>query len=128
MLENDYGYIVSICSVAAFMGGFAGYGPSKAAVYNFCDGLRLELSLAKKNGVSVSCICPWQIDTDMTASMGTLPLHRLYPVLKRQQVADRVVEAITNKEFYVIIPGSFRWMIWMKLYVQITSIALIIIM
>lgn len=116
MLENDYGYIVSICSVSAFLGGTSGYGPSKAAVLNFCDCLHLELALLKKKGVSVTCICPWHIDTDMANELGETPLHRFFPVLKRQKVADRVIEAITNKEFYVVIPWSLRWVIWMKLY------------
>lgn len=119
MLENDYGHIVSICSVSAFIGGNGGYGPSKAAVYNFCDGLRLELGLVKKNGISITCVCPWMIDTDMSkeiadSGIGKTGIFRFFPALKKELVADRVVKAIANKEFYVIIPRRFSWVIWMK--------------
>ena len=70
----------------------------------------------KKDGVSVSCICPWAIDTGMTAHIiesGSW-LLRVYPPMKAEDVANRVVWAIVDKEFYVVIPCGIVWTIWAK--------------
>ena len=67
MIENDYGYIVSIASVVAFGGlsGLTEYSASKSAAFTFAEALRHELRAAKKTGITVTCVCPYHIRTGM---------------------------------------------------------------
>ena len=74
MIENDYGYIVSIASVVAFGGipGLSAYSASKSAAYTFAEALRNELRAAKKTGITVTCVCPYHIRTGMFSGKGSV--------------------------------------------------------
>ena len=67
MLDNNYGYIVSIASVMAFQGvpKLSDYSASKAAALSFAESLRYELRQEKKTGITVTCICPYHIRTEL---------------------------------------------------------------
>lgn len=115
MMENNYGYIISIASVLAFSGinGVADYAASKAAVQNFTESLRYELLASKKSGISVSCICPYLIDTGLFEGVKTR-FPRIFAPLDPFQVAQRTVKAMMNREVLVIIPSYFRLIIFLK--------------
>ena len=115
MLSNDYGYIVPICSVAAFTGSpkMSDYCASKAAAFNFSDSLRAELRKQGKSGISVIAVCPWHIATGMFQGFKTR-LHWLVPALKPSSVAAATVEAIANKEYFVVVPRLLGLSLWMK--------------
>ncbi|KAJ8946338.1 hypothetical protein NQ318_004228 [Aromia moschata] len=51
---------------------------------------------------------------------------RIFPTLKSNDVADRVVEALRREETNVMIPGSFRLAMWLKVIMPwpITSLSL----
>lgn len=85
MVKARFGRIVSITSVVAHIGnaGQANYGASKAGIEGFTRSLAREL--ASRN-VTVNCVAPGFIDTDMTralndaqreALLGQVPLGRL---------------------------------------------------
>tara|TARA_R110000868_G_scaffold190862_1_gene434801 strand:- start:103934 stop:104647 length:714 start_codon:yes stop_codon:yes gene_type:complete len=68
MMKNRFGRIINITSVVAHMGnvGQTNYITSKAAVTGFSKGLALEVA---RRGVTVNCVAPGFIETDMTADM-----------------------------------------------------------
>ena len=118
MIQNNYGYIISIASVLAFGGlrGVSDYSASKAAVVNFTESLRYELIASKKNGITVSCICPYHMNTGMFEGVKTR-FPRILSALEPSMVAERTVRAVVAKETLVIIPSYFRIIFILKWYV-----------
>ena len=85
MLERGSGRIVNISSVIGEMGniGQANYAASKSGQFGFTKSLALELA---RKGITVNCVAPGFIATEMVASMpqhvldavvGRIPLGRL---------------------------------------------------
>ncbi len=116
MMENDYGYIVQICSVCAFVGGagLTDYCASKSAAVMFAETLRTELRAANKTGINVTCVCPSHIgDTRMFAGVKTR-LQWLFRSLRAEDVADRTLRAVQDGQFLVAIPKLFYVFIFLK--------------
>ena len=69
MMKARKGRIINVTSVVGITGntGQANYAASKAAVIGFTKSLAKEI--ASRN-ISVNCIAPGFIDTDMTSSLG----------------------------------------------------------
>lgn len=63
MLEKDHGHIVSIASMAGYVGipKLIDYCASKFATVGFDEALRLELEMLGANGVHTTVICPYFI-------------------------------------------------------------------
>lgn len=118
MLENNYGYIVQISSVLAYSGvpRLSGYCASKAAALSFAETLRGELRVQKKTGVSVTCVCPFHIDTSMFTG-ATTAFPSLFPTLKAEGVAERILQAMKERQFLVAIPRSMYFLMFLKRYV-----------
>lgn len=70
MIEKKYGRIINISSVIGQSGGFGqtNYAAAKAGLIGFSKSLALETA---KYGVTVNCICPGFIKTEMVAAMPT---------------------------------------------------------
>lgn len=68
MLEQKYGRIINISSVIGQSGGFGqtNYASAKAGLIGFTKSLALETARA---GITVNCICPGYIATEMVAAM-----------------------------------------------------------
>lgn len=68
MVERGSGRIVNVSSIVGEIGNFgqANYAASKAGLFGFTKSLALEM--ASKN-ITVNCVAPGFIDTDMLASM-----------------------------------------------------------
>ena len=68
MLEQKYGRIINISSVIGQAGGFGqtNYAAAKAGLVGFSKSLALETA---KAGVTVNCICPGYIATEMVSAM-----------------------------------------------------------
>lgn len=68
MLEQQYGRIINISSVIGQAGGFGqtNYAAAKAGLVGFSKSLALETA---KGGVTVNCICPGYIATEMVNAM-----------------------------------------------------------
>lgn len=81
MLANNHGHIVTIASIAGWVGvrGLADYCASKFGAVGFDESLRFELR-AKKSKVKTTCICPYFINTGMfDGAKSRFPL--LLPIL-----------------------------------------------
>ncbi len=117
MVENNYGYIVSIASILSFSGftDISAYCSSKAAAFSLCESLKMELHQLKKDGVSVTAVCPWHIgNTGMFNGFQT-SIHWLVPALNPTAVAKRVVRATFDRKFCLILPSVLRMLVILKL-------------
>ena len=117
MMNNNYGYVVSVSSIASFlpMPSSIGYGASKAAVSSFMETLRCELMLAGKNGVTVTCVCPSAIDTPMLKELPAAASSAY--MLKPEYVAERILQAVAYKDHLVTIPRYLELVKVIKWYV-----------
>ncbi len=97
------GRIIALSSVSGIMGnrGKTNYAASKAGIIGACKSLALEL--AKRN-ITVNCIAPGVIETDMTADLPTdiveqmVPMHRSG---KPEEVASLVAYLLSDDAGYI---------------------------
>lgn len=96
MVDRGAGHIVTIASVAGIIPspGATDYGASKHAAYGFAESLRTELA-DDAPGVRTTVVLPQVIDTGMFAGVGT---PRLFPPLKPDYVADRILGAVESDQ------------------------------
>jgi all-trans-retinol dehydrogenase (NAD+) len=104
MKARGGGHIVTVASAAGLIGTAreTDYAASKFAAVGFNEALRQELRRSAP-GVRTTIVCPYYIDTGMFKGVKTrFPL--LLPVLKEQDVADRVLKAIQRNRPQVQMP------------------------
>jgi short-subunit dehydrogenase len=99
MRRAGRGILVGIASVAGFRGvpGAGAYSASKAAAIKWLESLRGELH---GSGVSVVCICPGYIDTEMTR----VNRYRMPFLLSADEGARRIARAIAARRRLAVIP------------------------
>ena len=88
MLEHRiHGRIVTIASVSGLVGnrGQVNYSAAKAGLIGATKALALELA---KRQITVNCVAPGIIDTDMTADLPRTDLERLIPLRRLGTPAD----------------------------------------
>lgn len=102
MMKKRFGRIINITSVVAHMGnvGQTNYITSKAAVTGFSKALSLEVA---RRGVTVNCVAPGFIQTDMTDDMSEKAVAEMaakIPSKKLGEVADiaNAVAYLASKE------------------------------
>ena len=95
MMSARYGRIINISSVSGLMGnpGQANYSASKAAVIGMTRTVAKELAGRK---VTVNCVAPGFIETEMTAAMGPMVLEEVKKRVpaKRMGQADEIADAV----------------------------------
>ena len=115
MLENNYGYVIQISSILAFGGisRLGDYCASKAAALSFSESLRQELKVQKKTGVTVTCFCPYLMNTEMFSG-ATTNFPFLFPVLDAGNMVERILQAMEEKQFIVASPRTMYLFIFLK--------------
>ncbi len=109
MREREWGRIINISSINGQKGqaGQTNYSASKAGVIGFTKALALENA---RKGVTVNCICPGYIDTDMVHAVpekvlegiiAQIPVGRLG---RGEEIADMV--AFLSGERAAFVTGS----------------------
>lgn len=99
MRARRSGTLVGIASVAGIRGlpGSEAYCPSKAALINYCESLRVGLY---KTGVRVVTIAPGFVRTPMTAANP----YRMPFLMEPDDFARKAVDAIVRQTSYIVIP------------------------
>ena len=106
MRERNFGRVVNISSVNGQKGqlGQVNYSAAKAGVIGFTKALALENA---RKGITVNCICPGYIDTDMVAAVPEkvlegiiqgIPVNRLG---KAEEIADLVVYLASDSSAFM---------------------------
>ena len=106
MIKKRYGRIINISSVSGIMGnaGQANYSASKAAVIGFTKALAQEVG---PSGITVNCVAPGVIDTDMNAGLDAEDLKRLADEIPLERigtprnVADMITFLASEKAEYI---------------------------
>jgi NAD(P)-dependent dehydrogenase (short-subunit alcohol dehydrogenase family) len=98
LAENGGGALVDISSVLSWVGGFGGYGDSKAAIWSLTNSLRIEL---EKQGTLVTSVHLSYTDTDMTTAFAV-------PKNDPRDVARQIVDGIRQGEVEVLADESTR--------------------
>ena len=103
MIVNKYGRIVNVVSLSGIKGlpGQTNYSAAKGGVIAASKALAQEV--AKKN-VTVNCVAPGFIKTDMTKELEEKELKRLIPMSRfgnAEEVADVVTFLASPKASYV---------------------------
>ena len=106
MRERSYGRIVNISSINGQKGqmGQTNYSAAKAGVIGFTKALAQENAF---KGITVNCVCPGYIDTDMVAAVpedmmkkivAAIPVGRLG---KAEEIADAVAYLASEKAGFI---------------------------
>jgi acetoacetyl-CoA reductase len=87
MLEQKYGRIINISSVIGQSGGFGqtNYASAKAGLIGFSKSLALETARA---GITVNCICPGYIATEMVTAMPENVLETITAQVPMKKLGD----------------------------------------
>lgn len=103
MVTRGRGNIVNIASSSGMLGmvNLSDYCASKFADVGFSEALRRELKSQGHGNITVTCVCPYVIDTGMFKGFKPLLFN---PILKPEQVAGAVMTAIRKNKPYVIQP------------------------
>lgn len=102
MLKKQSGHIAIVGSVAGYSGlpKALAYGPSKAAIINFCETLYYDLL---PQGVSVHMISPGFVATEATAQND----FEMPALISASEAATEILEGIQKGEFDIHFPKRF---------------------
>jgi acetoacetyl-CoA reductase len=106
MRARKFGRVINISSINGQKGqlGQVNYSAAKAGVIGFTKALALENA---RNGITVNCVCPGYIDTDMVAAVSekvmegivaAIPVGRLG---KADEIAELVVYLASEKSAFM---------------------------
>jgi short-subunit dehydrogenase len=102
MLKSHSGHIAIVGSVAGYSGlpKALAYGPSKAAIINFCENLYYDLL---PTGVSVHMISPGFVATEATAQND----FEMPALITADVAAQEILTGIQKGEFDIHFPKQF---------------------
>lgn len=104
MRERKYGKIVNLASVSAFGNiGQTNYGASKAGVIGFTKCLACEVA---RNNITVNCIAPSYIDTDMMRAVPAEVMQRFLEAIPMNRLG-RPEELAATAAFLCSDDSSF---------------------
>ncbi|MGH8494383.1 MAG: SDR family NAD(P)-dependent oxidoreductase [Moraxellaceae bacterium] len=100
--QQKGGHMVGISSISAYRGipGSGAYSASKAALTNYLEALRMEVS---NRGIAVTIVHPGFVKTDIGPGMEKYPF-----VADPAQVAREIADGIARKKKNLIVP-RFPW-------------------
>ncbi|XP_020300720.1 short-chain dehydrogenase/reductase family 16C member 6-like isoform X2 [Pseudomyrmex gracilis] len=112
MMKNNHGHIVTIASVAGLLGTYncTDYSASKFAVIGYHESLFHELKVHGFDGIYMTLVCPYLINTGMFH--GVQP--SMLPMLEPEFVAEEVVAGILTNEGWMILPRFMNFLVLLK--------------
>lgn len=110
MVARNRGHIVTVASAAGMVGVArqTDYSASKHAAVGFDESLRVELRRTAP-GIVTTAVCPFYIDTGMFEGVKSR-WPWLLPILKQQQVALRIAQAIVADKRLLVMPPIVRFL------------------
>ncbi|XP_074596937.1 epidermal retinol dehydrogenase 2-like [Brevipalpus obovatus] len=117
MMKKNHGHIVSLASVASFVGSgkLTDYSASKAAAYSLQESLYLELGAAGYDGIKFTSVCPYLIGTGMFHGAS----DKVIPMLTPEYVTDQIIEAIRTDQYILVLPRLFYFILALKSMIPI---------
>jgi NADP-dependent 3-hydroxy acid dehydrogenase YdfG len=102
MLRAGHGYLAIVGSVAGYSGlpKALAYGPTKAAMINFCETLFYDL---QPKGIGVHMISPGFVATEATANND----FEMPALISAQEAANEILQGIERGEFDIHFPKRF---------------------
>ncbi|KAL6254266.1 hypothetical protein P5V15_014881 [Pogonomyrmex californicus] len=112
MMKNNHGHIVTIASVAGLLGIYncTDYSATKFAAIGCHESLFTELKVHGYEGIHMTLVCPYLINTGMFN--GVKP--RLMPMLEPEHVAEEVVVGILTNETLIVLPTILKYLLPFK--------------
>ena len=106
MIKRNSGCICTIASAAGMLGvpKMSVYCASKWAVIGWTESMRIELKLAGSK-VKVMSVAPYFIDTGMFDGVQS----KIFPILKPEKVASKVIKAIEKGKSFKGIPFPYHF-------------------
>lgn len=105
MIERGGGQIAIVASLAGYRGfpDTAAYSPTKAALINLAEGLRVD---AERFGVRISVVNPGFVDTPMTRG-NTVPMPFM---LTPEAASRRIIAGLKKGKFEIAFPRRMVWL------------------
>ena len=105
-LARRAGHIAIVSSVAGWRGlpEAAAYGPTKAALINLCEALKLDLD---RHGIRVSLVMPGFVRTPLT-DRNAFPMPFL---VSAEDAARRIIAGLDKGGFEITFPRRFTWLL-----------------
>jgi short-subunit dehydrogenase len=102
MLRAGHGHLAIVGSVAGYSGlpKALAYGPTKAAMINFCETLFYDL---QPKGIGVHMISPGFVATEATANND----FDMPALISAQEAANEILQGIERGEFDIHFPKRF---------------------
>ncbi len=102
MVERGRGHIAIVASVAGYRGlpRAIAYGPTKAALINLAEILRLEL---EPHGITVSVVNPGFVDTPMTRD-NPFPMP---DIVSASDAAETILAGLRKRKYEIAFPRRF---------------------
>jgi short-subunit dehydrogenase len=111
MLKRKQGHLAAVSSLAAYKGfpGQQGYCASKAAIWNYLEGLRIQL---RYRGIAVTTICPGFVRTPLTDKHD----FKMPFLMDADNAARRVARALRRKQkvhnFPLLTERMVKFLYW----------------
>lgn len=107
-MEQKYGHLVAISSLAGLRGGGAApaYNASKAYVSNYMQGLGQKCAKISSD-IYMTDVRPGFVDTDMAKG------NKLFWVQPVEKVSNQIFHAITNKRKVIYVTRRWRLIAWL---------------
>ncbi len=102
MKARGRGHIVIVASVAGYRGlpSSVAYGPTKAALMNFAETLKIELC---DSGIDISIVNPGFIDTPMVRGNS----FNMPGLMNVDRAAQKMLDGILKKKYAILFPTVF---------------------
>lgn len=112
MVERGSGHLVNLASASGYIGNprMSVYASSKWGVLGWSESLRIEME-ALKTGIRVTAVCPSYIDTGMFDGVRA---PRLVPLLKTDDVVNRMLKDISRNKTMINMPFMVRFVPFLK--------------
>ncbi|VDM43272.1 unnamed protein product [Toxocara canis] len=137
MLERNSGHIVSICSMASFAAAprLVDYASTKHALLGFMEGLQNEVKDLGKNGIKITTVCPYWINTNLIQHFGYSFAVFFKQIVKKSEmmseeyVAARIMTAVCMNRNQIVLPGKmnlfvrFRWFVEVSKFIDFYFVA-----